>query len=404
MDNIIEPNQNFDFSQISLAQPVGLQGGAYFTKILLNGKSLYIQSPKSLSRQGFVKTGKKIHCDLMFDNMNGTFIQWIENLEQKCQELIFEKAESWFQNPLEKDDIESAFISSLKIYKSGKFYLLRTNVKTNNLTGSPIIKIFNENESIMQMEDVTLETNMVSIIEIQGIRFTSKNFQIEMEIKQVMVLNTEEIFESCVIKKSNTSPLKTLIEEQPSKPVIVLQTKKDELKLINNDKLEQKNTTTTTSTSNILKNVDILDDLENIEKLDETTQNIMEELDLNEVKPEEEKEKEKTVDNIELNINDLEMKEVDLMGESNNNLETMTLKKPNQVYYEIYKEARKKAKDAKQAAILAYLEAKNIKKTYMLEDIDSSDDSDISEFSDTYEEDDDEEEDDLDEIEAEILE
>ena len=43
-----------------------------------------------------------------------------------------------------------------------------------------------------------------------------------------------------------------------------------------------------------------------------------------------------------------------------NNLESITLKKPNQVYYEIYKKAREKAKEAKKEAILAFLEAKNI--------------------------------------------
>ena len=59
-----------------------------------------------------------------------------------------------------------------------------------------------------------------------------------------------------------------------------------------------------------------------------------------------------------------------------NNLESFTLKKPNQVYYEIYKTAREKAKNAKKEAILAFLEAKNIKKTYMLDDIDESDDED----------------------------
>ena len=62
-------------------------------------------------------------------------------------------------------------------------------------------------------------------------------------------------------------------------------------------------------------------------------------------------------------------------------LETIVLKKPNQVYYEIYNEARKKAKECKKNAILAYLEAKNIKKTYMLEDLDNSD-SDDSDFED----------------------
>ena len=65
-----------------------------------------------------------------------------------------------------------------------------------------------------------------------------------------------------------------------------------------------------------------------------------------------------------------------------NNLETITLKKPNQVYYEIYQKAREKAKDAKKKAVLAFLEMKNIKKTYMLDDIDESDesDNDLEEF------------------------
>ena len=38
MENIIEPNQEFDFSKITLAHPVGIQGGAYFTKIEHNKK------------------------------------------------------------------------------------------------------------------------------------------------------------------------------------------------------------------------------------------------------------------------------------------------------------------------------------------------------------------------------
>ena len=74
------------------------------------------------------------------------------------------------------------------------------------------------------------------------------------------------------------------------------------------------------------------------------------------------------------------------------NLETITLKKPNQVYYDLYKKAREKAKQVKKEALLAYLEAKNIKKTYMLE-IDSSDDSDFDEDDDDEENEDDEEQD-----------
>jgi rRNA-processing protein FCF1 len=68
----------------------------------------------------------------------------------------------------------------------------------------------------------------------------------------------------------------------------------------------------------------------------------------------------------------------------NLNSETITLKKPNEVYYQLYKEAREKAKTAKKIAIIAYLEAKNIKKTYMIESLDESEsdiDAEIDEVS-----------------------
>ena len=108
-------------------------------------------------------------------------------------------------------------------------------------------------------------------------------------------------------------------------------------------------------------------------------------------------------DNIVLDIEELDfpekekddpniLKEVDLSSSLENSLESITLKKPNQVYYEIYKKARDKAKECKKAAIAAYLEAKNIKNTYMLEDNDDSDsdESDEGDF-DKYENEEDEE-------------
>ena len=126
MDDIIEPTMEYNFSDIYLGPPSTVPGGSYFTRIMYkNNKPLYVQTPKCFTKQGFVKNGKKIYADLMFDNNDTVFINWIENLESKCQDLIFVKGETWFQTKLEKNDIETAFTSPFKIYKSGKFYLLR---------------------------------------------------------------------------------------------------------------------------------------------------------------------------------------------------------------------------------------------------------------------------------------
>jgi hypothetical protein len=93
MDNIIEPHANFDFTKLSLGVLSSIQGGAYFTRIFFENKPVYIQTPTCSTKQGFIKHGKKIYSDLMFNNNDEVFINWLENLETKCHQLIHEKAD-----------------------------------------------------------------------------------------------------------------------------------------------------------------------------------------------------------------------------------------------------------------------------------------------------------------------
>ena len=53
--------------------------------------------------------------------------------------------------------------------------------------------------------------------------------------------------------------------------------------------------------------------------------------------------------------------------------EPMNLRKPNEIYYEIYRAAKEKAIKMRRAAVEAYLETKEIKSKYMLQDIEDSD-------------------------------
>ena len=261
-----------------------------------------------------------------------------------------------YKNKLELNDIETAFACPIRIYKSGKYYLVRVNVKVNYNTNIPSIKIYNENELPITIDDVTSENYMISILEIQGIKFTSRNFQIEMELKQAMVLSSEKIFESCLIKTS----LKTVKPQEMQSENIVLKEnavenlEESELVLETQTVVAEENQPEPFSESPNIEAVEKHDIVESVEnKIEDTLKN---------------------EDNLDLNLTEVNL-DSDL-----ENLETITLKKPNQVYYEIYKTARKKAKDAKRTAIMAFLEAKNIKKTYMLDDLDDSEDSEDSDM------------------------
>ena len=414
MNNIVEPNKLFDFSKLTLSHPSGIQGGAYFTKLQHNNNPLYIQTTKSLTRQGFVKTGKKYYCDLIFDNNSSELIEWFEKLEEKCHQLIFEKAENWFDSQLEMCDIESAFNSILRVYKSGKFYLVRTNIK-NIMTDSidtPSVNIYNENEVVLTMDDVNCDTNIISILELQGIKFTPRNFQIDIVLKQVMVVNDEHIFKNCLIKKSknNHKIINEILTSENSNTLENLNT---------SNTLENLDTLNTLKNLDTLENLNTLENLDILDKLDTSGPHVLEESNLHNIdinidedfknKPledftgeiiDDENSLEKNVDsnnvvhnethvihdenNLEKNVdsNNIvhnettvidDFGEFELTLDLENNTDSISLKKPNQVYYELYKEARNKAKLAKKSAIIAYLEAKNIKKTYMLENLNDSD-------------------------------
>ena len=410
MDNIIEPTIDYDFSKLYVGPPSTLAGGAYFTKLMYNtNKQLFIQTPKSLTKQGFVKSGKKIYADLMFDNNDTVFINWIENLETQCQALIFSKGQTWFETKLEKDDIESAFTSPFKIFKSGKYYLMRVNVK-------PTVKIYDDNDQIIPTENVTSDKMIISILEIQGIKFTSRNFQIEIELKQSMVVSPDPFLDECFIKKP--TKIQTTKDLPPDNiAAFIDESAKSLTKTINNN-INSLETPSVESSSVELSSVELSSvehiDLEHIdsEHIDlehiDSEHNDLEKPSVEHINLEVSFEDPKYLDphneleeaNIILDIEEIKetkedpniLKEVDFTLE--NNLETITLKKPNQVYYEIYQKAREKAKIAKKGAIVAFLEMKNIKKTYMLDDLDESDcESDDSyDNYENYENDDDDDE------------
>ena len=218
-----------------------------------------------------------------------------------------------------------------------------------------------------------------------------------------MILNTEQIFDSCLIKsglnkQNKQDKIKQSESFEDNSLVVKIANPKIShdlaVDLVDNleelDELEHEDL----GASDAEENVEILDtveDLDDFSKLDAKLN------DMNVFSNNAEKDPVKnnnpeikidtstessteTLSNIEeLFDTSNELTEVNLTTMSSD-LETIRLKKPNQVYYEIYKAARKKAKDAKKQAIMAFLEAKNIKKTYMLEDLDDSEDSDNSDM------------------------
>ena len=397
-------DENFNFDNLVLTSPVGVQGGAYFSKLKYGNERLIIQTPKCKTKNGIKKTGKKSYCDLMFENDEIDFYEWNDTFEEKIKDLIFKNKESWFHDDLEKEDIDYNWNSSVRSYKT-KYYLFRTYIEKSKMNTKPRLQIFNEDEQKISIDEIDPKDNMICVVEIKGLKFTSQSFHLECNLIQIMVINSEEEEEECLIKIKRKH-----LEKTSNKQSISIKhsetEKSEEVEEMKNDKVEE--------------HVKLEDSVEEQKEEEQKEDQQKEE----EQKEEQQKEEEPLDEEMQLNNNEdsegtLSIEETNIMEnkeeinedennsnenevsndlEKTNNLKdlektneilevnlelpddleinSMKLKKPNEVYIEMYEQALKKAKLAKKLAIEAYLESKEIKKAYNL-DFDDEEDDDL---------------------------
>ena len=482
--DIYKPNDLFNFKNFSLDDPGRLQGGAYYSKIKYNEKSFFIETPKCSTKKGIVVTGKKTYCDLIYTTNEYEMINWIIEFEQTIKNLLFTKSELWFHNELDLDDIEYFFNSSIRTYKEN-LQVMRTYILSSKHLNNTSLQIYDENESIKHLKDV-LNKSIKAIICFKGVKFTSTSFQLDIDIKQILIIEQKQIFNKCMISNihntleivdnnkeyaPNTIKDTTETEDNVDADTVenvdadaVENVDADAVENVDADAVENVDADTVENVdADAVENVDA-DTVENVdadtvENVDaDTVENLdadtVENLDADAVENVDADTVENVdadvvknvdadaVENINTTFSDMDIseniyenvKELTInndntkITESNNhnttnvkninkdnknitsslgnttstlnnntsstnkkipitqtleeydikinNTNSITLKRPNEVFYDIYKESRRKAKLAKRAAIAAYLEAKHIKQTYLLDEINDNSDED----------------------------
>ena len=419
---IVSANSNFDFKSATLAdpQPLAGQAGFYFTQLSVGdeNKSLCLQLPECVTKQGVVGIKNAKYMDLMFERDNHTdLMRWVEKLEYTCQDIIDTKKELWFQTELTRDDIETMMTQITRLYQSGKYGLMRVFIDANK-PGHKCIA-YDENEKGYDLDILEANKPIIPLVMIEGVKFSSRSFEISLKLVQVMVIGKYENKSACLIKRPEQKQPEAILEKPKpnintnsipkpfvtvSKPILVqaptvqaptvqAQTKtvqvptktvqvltktvqvptvqvptktaqaipkpiilaKAPIKIIQEPNVSEPKIQTIIKPINMLRE-NVQKQLKPIIKNSTTFQ-----------PPEPETSpinliKKNDIEEVNINFDDLS--------------DSISLKNPNEVYYEIYNIAREKAKQCRMKAIEAYLEAKQIKTKYMLHDLDDSEDSD----------------------------
>jgi len=408
-------DKSIDYSNITLCMPSSIHGGSYFTKLQYSKKPLYMQSPTCISKQGIVHSGKKTYIDLVFTSeKDGEFISFLENLEKKCIDIIYDKRHLWFTDDLEKTDIETAFASLVKSYKNGTSHTLRVNINNNNNTkfnigGVQSCFIFDEENNTLPFDSVKPETLLITIIDFEGIKFTSKSFQFEINARQILIVNEKPFFKACLIKQkkqqhndnNDNGQQDENCEDGVQQCVIVANANANtgddaigaieveiqlpkHLETLESVALESVALESGALESGALESgalesgaLDSLKPVVVVVKVEEEPNNLKKtnSTDLEDSSSSSSYFSEDAHKNDKNDNNVGELIEVTLDLEKDEH-EKIKLKAPDDVYYKMYKDAKEKAKAAKNIAIEAYLAAEEIKLTYNLNNVDSSDSSD----------------------------
>jgi hypothetical protein len=363
MSSIHFTQTDFDFSTLTTLTPVSSHGGSHLSKFRIRDSiPFYLQLPKCRTKQGIIKTsgGKKHYCDLVFTHENENFIRWMERLEEYSRKVLFDNRQKWFSTELNEHDIETLFVSPLKLYKSGKCYLLRVNVPTQ--AGVCSLKIYDENKDLVSTEEVKEDTQVITVIEIQGIKCSSMSFYLEIELKQMMVVTpVDQSFEhGCVIARE---PVSETVALEPA-------TTPSALEPVALEPVASPESVSTLGITTTDKNA--VGSSQKNHARDQPANDLAEPSALAKPEPALAIAKPETaLSKSEPAITDIQEFDIDL--EKTSSSEVFQIKKRNDLYYEMYREAKRKARIARDLAISTYLEAKRIKNTFLARDNTESD-------------------------------
>ena len=189
MSNVCFVHNDLNEKSIELQHPKGVKGGAYISQITNKSDLFYLQLPKCTTRGGIIKTEKKVYCDLLFDKEDEFVISWFESLQNTIQQRIFSKKNTWFNGEIEMSDIEDTFSNILRTYRSGQNILIRCLLPKdlNSVT------CYDDNNNTKLLDDITAEeTDLIPLVEIANLRFTSRNFQVDIVLREIMIVADEE--------------------------------------------------------------------------------------------------------------------------------------------------------------------------------------------------------------------
>ena len=322
-------------NRIALGELTPVQGGSHTTQMFVDGEGIFIQLPKCTLKNGIVHTKAKVYGDLLFTDgaVERVVTDWFESLEDRAIALLGEKRVEWFGGETSLLDIEESMGTNVRIHRGGKSFTIRANI--GGATGMRIqyadpCSVYDVRGNVMSLDTVDCKVQIVPLVYAKCIRLANSNFNIDIQLSQILVVDNEErmISTGPVVSVEQDDDAEVQESDDPDENVAIVYT------------TDANDTNDTNDTNEPLINATV-QSLANIEEID-------------------------------IGISDI-----------HESCAPIPLMEPIEVRRRMYKDAKRRAVAARKRAIEEIMRARDIKMEFMLDDdVDTDTDLD-SDFDDT---------------------
>ena len=200
-----------DYKKVSLSniryhEPVKTAGGCLISRTYYKYKSeeipIYIQTPRLKVNSNLEILDSKTYLELELDKKHINFYEFINNIDDQNIRETYKNSEDWFQEKLPMDVVDDFYKTNIKMRKYNKSPIVKFKIPLYKNSSRKSCDIFGDDLKPVDVSEIKQNTDVICILELEGIKFFKQRFETEWKVVQLRVYKPKEEVIPCLINES----------------------------------------------------------------------------------------------------------------------------------------------------------------------------------------------------------
>lgn len=191
---------------IKYHEPVKTAGGCLisrtFYKHLEEEIPIYIQTPRLTVNSDLDILDSKTYLELELDKKHINFYEFINNIDDQNIKETFKNSEDWFQEKLPMDVVDDFYKTNIKMRKYNKSPIIKFKIPLYKNNTRKSCDIFGDDLKPIEVNEIKKKTEVICILELEGIKFFKQRFETDWKVVQVRVYKSKDEPIPCLINES----------------------------------------------------------------------------------------------------------------------------------------------------------------------------------------------------------